>query len=55
MSIYTVQKFILCFNLFVELSGCSTPRLLATESLEEISSISWFAEGMVVKNSEHAI
>ncbi|CAB3992778.1 Hypothetical predicted protein [Paramuricea clavata] len=35
-----------------KISGCSTPRLFATGLLEEISSISLIAEGMVVKNSD---
>jgi hypothetical protein len=35
-----------------KISGCSTPHLLATGPLEEISSISLIAEGMVVKNSD---
>jgi hypothetical protein len=35
-----------------KISGCSTPRLLATGPLDEISSISLIAEGMVVKNSD---
>ena len=38
-----------------KISGCSTastPRLLASGPLEEISSISLIAEGMVVKKSD---
>jgi hypothetical protein len=31
-----------------KISGCSTPRLLVTGPLEEISSTSFIAEGMVV-------
>ena len=31
-----------------KIKGCSTPRILATGPLEEISSISLIAEGMVV-------
>ena len=34
-----------------KISGCSTPRLLASGPLEEISSISLIAEGIVVKKS----